>query len=96
MIDGAEKEKEKKSIMCLKEFKENDCNVYSPTDKCKHIIDCIKDADEPLTEELKNFAETGYQQLEKLSIIPLLIIGLVILNRKSWIKWLCICLMMNS
>lgn len=48
-IEGAEKEKDKKSTMCLKEFKENDCNVYTPSEKCKPIIECIKDSDEPLT-----------------------------------------------
>ena len=60
--------------------------MYAPTDKCKPIIECIKDVDEPFTQELKNFAETGYQQLEKLSIVPLVIIGLIILSRRAWIK----------
>lgn len=83
VIEGAEKEKDKKSTMCLKDFKENDCNVYSPTEKCKPIIECIKDVDEPFAQELKNFAEAGYQQIEKLSIVPLVIIGLVILNRRA-------------
>lgn len=69
--------------MCLKDFKENDCNVYAPTEICKPIIECIKSVDEPFMEELKIYAETGYKQIEKLSIIPLVIIGLVILNKKT-------------
>ena len=61
--------------------------MYSPSEKCKPIIECINSVDEPLLEELKNYAETGYQQLEKLSVIPLAVIALVILNRRSWIQW---------
>lgn len=72
-------------MVCLKEYKDNDCNVYAatPTDKCKDIIACIKDVDEPFSQELKFFAETGYQQIEKLSIVPLVIVGLVILSRRT-------------
>jgi hypothetical protein len=39
--------------------------------------------DDPFTQELKNFAEAGFQQVEKLSFVPLAIIGLVILNRRT-------------
>lgn len=50
-IEGLEKEKDKKSMVCLKEYKENDCNVYAatPSEKCKEVIACIKDVDEPFS-----------------------------------------------
>ena len=60
--------------------------MYSPSEKCKPIIECINSVDEPLLEELKNYAETGYQQLEKLSVIPLAVIALVILNTLRFIN----------
>lgn len=48
-----------------------------------------------MLEEMKKLAETGYQQMEKLSIIPLVVIGLVILNRKR-IEWLPIYTLLYS
>lgn len=82
-VDGAEKEKDRRAAACLKDFKDNDCNIYSPNEKCKPIVDCIKEADEPLLTELKTVAETGFEKIEKLSIIPLLIIGLVLLGKNK-------------
>lgn len=47
-VEGTEKEKDRKSVVCLKEFKDNECNIYSPSEICKPIIQCIRERNEPM------------------------------------------------
>jgi len=58
-------------------MKDNDCNPFSPTEKCKPILDCIKGIDEPAWTEIKNAATVGFSKLEKMSATPFVIIGLI-------------------
>lgn len=82
IVDSTDKETEKKSLLCLKEYKDNDCNAFNPSDKCRPILDCIRAVDEPFWTEITRLAFACFQQLEKLSIVPLIIIGLVIINKR--------------
>ncbi len=31
----------------FKDFKDNDCNPFSPSEKCRSIVDCLKSINEP-------------------------------------------------
>lgn len=83
VVGSSDQEAERKSLMCLKEYKDQDCNAFNPSEKCKPIVDCIKAVNEPFWAEITDVAFTSFQQLEKLSIVPLIIIGLVILGRRN-------------
>lgn len=65
----------------MKEFSDNNCNPFQPSDKCQNILNCVKEIDEPAWREVADAAMTAFHQLEKLSIVPLVVIGLVLLKQ---------------
>lgn len=86
VVASTDVEMEKKSLACLKEFSDNNCNPFQPSEKCQNLISCVNEIDEPAWKEVADAAMTAFQQLEKLSIVPLLIIGLVLLRQLKAVR----------
>lgn len=75
----AEEELNNKSLVCLKEMQENSCNPFAPAnEKCKELLGCVKAADEPALSEVGRLVFVAYEQLQKSSVVPFVVVGLIL------------------
>ena len=79
LVGEIEMVKHKESLSCLEQSKANDCNPFAPTKECLEIIRCATKEKETIWESLLVIITTGLNELQKQSMVPASLLGLVVL-----------------